>query len=161
MFLDFGWPTLPYARRAMEIFVYSRSGLDAARPHEVPHVVISITSSPDDVARLRKNPACVGVLRLSFPDVETASELHPEERLFSRDHATTIWSFVQQHRSAIERIVVHCDAGVSRSAAVAAALARTLDGDDAQFFAGRYRPNMRVYRMLLEAGSARPPGALQ
>jgi predicted protein tyrosine phosphatase len=45
---------------------------------------------------------------------------------------------------------VHCDAGVSRSPAVAAALARVLKGDDAEYFAGRYRPNTRVYRMLLE-----------
>jgi hypothetical protein len=39
----------------MDLFVYSRHALDAARPHEVPHIIISITSSPDDVARLRAN----------------------------------------------------------------------------------------------------------
>ena len=135
----------------MEIFVYSRSGLDAARPHEVPHVVISITSSPDDVARLRSNRNCVGVLRVSFPDVETASEQHPESALFSREHADAIWSFVREHLSAIERVIVHCDAGMSRSPAVAAALARVLNGDDAEFFGGRYRPNKRVYETMLAA----------
>jgi hypothetical protein len=30
----------------MDFYVYSRYALDAARPHEVPHVIISITSSP-------------------------------------------------------------------------------------------------------------------
>jgi hypothetical protein len=40
---------------------------------------------------------------------------------------------------------------VSRSPAVAAALSKVLTGDDAAFFGGRYRPNMRVYRTLLEA----------
>jgi protein-tyrosine phosphatase len=57
---------------------------------------------------------------------------------------------VLEHRAEIERIIVHCDAGVSRSAAVGAALARAFSGDDAEFFAGRYRPNVRVYRTLLE-----------
>jgi predicted protein tyrosine phosphatase len=135
---------------AMEIFVYSRSALDAARPHEVPHVVISITSSPDDVARLRANQACCGVLRLSFPDADAPSERFSEGELFSRAHAVQIWAFVDQHRSHVERVLVHCDAGISRSSAVAAALARVLNGDDAEFFGGRYRPNMRVYRTLLD-----------
>lgn len=134
----------------MDIFVYSRRALEAARPHEVPHVVLSITSSPDDVARLRANAMCRGILRLSFPDADAPSEMYAEAELFSREQAVRIWEFVREHRPAIERIVVHCDAGVSRSPAVAAALAHVLNGDDAEYFAGRYRPNMRVYRTLLE-----------
>ena len=130
--------------------MYSRYALDAARPHEVPHIVISITSSPDDVARLRANKMCRGVLRLSFPDADTPSDQHAEESLFSREHAMQVWTFVQRHLPEIERIVVHCDAGVSRSPAVAAALSKVLNGDDAEFFGGRYRPNMRVYSTLLE-----------
>ncbi|MEA2746105.1 MAG: hypothetical protein QOI41_248 [Myxococcales bacterium] len=136
--------------------MYSRSALDAGRPHEVPHILISITSSADDVARVRNNSACLGILRLSFADAETASDRYAERDLFSREHATKIWSFVLQHRLDVERIVVHCDAGVSRSPAVGAALARVFNGSDAEFFAGRYRPNMRVYRMLLETNSTLP-----
>lgn len=137
----------------MEIFVYSRQALEAARPHEVPHVIISITSSVDDVAHLRANETRRGVLRLSFPDAEASSDRFPEGELFSRAHAAQIWNFVDQHRSQIERVLVHCDAGVSRSAAVGAALARVLNGDDAEFFGGRYSPNMRVYRTLLETSA--------
>ena len=44
---------------------------------------------------------------------------------------------------------------MSRSPAVAAALLRVLEGDDATLFGGRYRPNMRVYRMLLESHASR------
>jgi predicted protein tyrosine phosphatase len=138
----------------MEIFVYSRSALDAVAPHEVPHVIISITSNPDDVARLRLTNMCRGVLRLSFPDAEAPSPLYAEANLFSRKQASDVWTFTQQHLSEIQRIIVHCDAGVSRSSAVAAALARVLNDDDTEFFGGRYRPNMRVYRILLDA---RPP----
>jgi predicted protein tyrosine phosphatase len=142
---------------AVKIFVYSRSALDAVRPHEVPHVIISITSHPDDVARLRINEVCRGVLRLSFPDAEEPSDLHTEANLFSQEHAVAIWTFTQLHVSQIERMIVHCDAGVSRSPAVAAALARVLNDDDAEFFGGRYRPNMRVYRFLLVARPASLP----
>ena len=51
----------------VEFFVYSRRAVEAVRPHEVPHVIISITSSSEDVARLRANEQCRGILRLSFP----------------------------------------------------------------------------------------------
>jgi predicted protein tyrosine phosphatase len=139
----------------MEIFVYSRNAFDAARPHEAPHIVISITSSPDDVARVRANMACRGILRLSFPDADAPSERFSEHELFTPEQAAMIWNFVDEHRPHIERILVHCDAGVSRSAAVGAALARVLNGDDAEFFGGRYRPNMRVYQTLLDLSLTR------
>jgi predicted protein tyrosine phosphatase len=71
--------------------------------------------------------------------------------MFSRKQASEVWTFTQQHLSEIQRIIVHCDAGVSRSSAVGAALARVLNDDDSEFFGGRYRPNMRVYRTLLDA----------
>jgi predicted protein tyrosine phosphatase len=135
----------------MELFVYSRSAFEAVRPHDVPHVVISITSSTADIARVRDNPFRRDILRLSFPDADAASALFAERDLFSREHASSIWTFIRRHKD-IERVIVHCDAGISRSAAVAAALARVLNGSDAEFFGGRYRPNMRTYRMLLDMG---------
>jgi predicted protein tyrosine phosphatase len=88
-------------------------------------------------------------LRLHFPDADVASEQFPEGLLFAPEHAREIWDFVLRHRD-VERVVIHCDAGISRSPAVAAALARVLNGDDVEFFAGRYRPNMRVYTLRLD-----------
>lgn len=133
----------------MEIFVYSRSAFSAVAPHDVPHVLISITSDSTDIARFRENPLCRDTLRLAFVDADEPSATYPEDRLFSAADAASIWSFVLRHRD-VERIIVHCDAGVSRSAAVGAALARFFNGDDTEFFGGRYRPNARVHRMLLE-----------
>lgn len=137
----------------MEFFVYSRRALEAVQPHEVPHVIISITSGVEDVARLRTNEHCRGILRLSFPDADVASDRFTDADLFSKHHARQVWDFVLRHRDAVKRVVVHCDAGISRSPAVAAALARALGGDDAEFFAGKYQPNMRVYRLVLECAS--------
>ena len=135
----------------MQFFVYSRRALEAVQPHDVPHVIISITSGAEDVARFRANEHCRGILRISFPDAEVASEKFADADLFSRRHARQIWDFVLIHRDSVQRIVIHCDAGVSRSPAVAAALARTLGGDESEFFTGKYHPNMRVYRLLVES----------
>jgi predicted protein tyrosine phosphatase len=134
----------------MEILVYSRRAIEATPPHEVPHIIISITSVATDRATLRVNEHTLGVLRLAFPDYETPSLAFPEAELFSEPQARSIWDFVLEHRRSAERIVVHCEAGISRSSAVAAALRRVLGGgDEAEFFSGRYVPNQRVYRMLL------------
>jgi protein-tyrosine phosphatase len=46
-------------------------------------------------------------------------------------------------------IVLHCNAGLSRSPGVAAALSNVLCGNDQSFFE-RYRPNRRVYTLLLD-----------
>ena len=134
----------------MELFVYSRHAIEAARPHEVPHLIISITSGPEDVARLRTTGMCKGILRLVFLDAEEPTDPCPEDQLFSKEQARRLWAFVLEHRGQVERIVVHCDAGKSRSPAVAAALAHVFEGDRDEFMGGRYRPNMRVYRTLID-----------
>jgi predicted protein tyrosine phosphatase len=133
----------------MDIRVYSRGAIEALPPHEVPHLLISITSAPEDQARLRTSENTLGVLRLSFPDVDTPTPEFPEASLFGVAEARRIWEFVLAHRDQTQRIVIHCDAGQCRSPAVAAALAKVFDGDDSEFFR-RYRPNRRVFRTLLE-----------
>ena len=135
----------------LKFYVYSRAMIEAIEPHEEPHLMISVTSAPTDQARLRRSAMRRGVLRLSFLDADAPTAEMPEEQLFSQEQAAAVWSFVANRAADIRLIVVHCDAGVSRSAAIAAALAKVLRGDDAEFFAGRYRPNRRVYRAVLEA----------
>lgn len=132
----------------MDFFVYSRGAIEALAPHDVAHVIISITTTADDQAKLRLGTACRGVLRLSFIDADEQRDDQPHV-LFGREQARAILDFVTEHRDAIERVVVHCDAGLSRSPAVAAALAVCLGQSDQEFFQ-RYRPNMRVYRTLLD-----------
>jgi predicted protein tyrosine phosphatase len=139
----------------LPIYVYSRNAIEAVAPHEVPHVIISITSSPGDRARLRTNELCLGILRLAFADAEAPGPAIGEGALFSAHDAARVWDFLTRHVDRLERVVVHCDAGVSRSAAVAAAIALVQNGDDREFFCGRYRPNLRVYRTLLDVHAAR------
>ena len=50
-----------------------------------------------------------------------------------------------------EAVIVHCEAGISRSAATAAALAKHYNGDDRVFWMmPQYNPNKLVYRVLLD-----------
>lgn len=48
-------------------------------------------------------------------------------------------------------VIVHCDAGISRSSGIAAAILKASTGDDSQIFnSPKYRPNMRCYKMVLD-----------
>ena len=61
----------------------------------------------------------------------------------------------------INLIIVNCEAGVSRSAGIAAALAKYLGQSDERFFnpRGPYCPNRYVYRTLLNVTmDSRPIG---
>ena len=145
------------------IFVYSRSAIGALPAPEEPHIVISISTTTGDPASLGRPvnpPSRLGLVRLAFYDSDTPA---PGRILFDRAMAGRIWDLVEQHRTTAEIIRVHCDAGLSRSPGVAAALALVLHGDDREFFA-RYRPNRLVYRTLLDEAEARgligdlPPG---
>lgn len=138
-----------------EFIVYNRTTIESIDPHEVPHVIVSIRSPKDpNEARLPVGQHTLGVLRLTFHDMDDAHMAYPairqeyEAQCFSRDQARQIVTLVRSNPQA-QRLLVHCDAGFSRSPAVAAALSKALTGDDRKFFM-RYSPNMRVYRMLLE-----------
>ena len=49
-------------------------------------------------------------------------------------------------------VIVHCDAGISRSAGVAAAILKHTTGDDSSIFQnGLYDPNLWCYRKTLFA----------
>ena len=133
----------------MEFFVYSRPAIEKGPAHDVPHVVISITTTAGERARIPECAECRGILRLAFPDADSVVDGYSKSDLFAASHADQVWDFILGHRDAISRVVLHCDAGMSRSPGVAAALAKVLVGDDSVFFK-RYRPNMRVYRTLLE-----------
>ena len=66
--------------------------------------------------------------------------------------AAAIASFVNQYWGKVDLFVVHCDAGVSRSAGVAAAILKAKTGrDNAIFDNYAYRPNMLCYRRVLNA----------
>ena len=71
--------------------------------------------------------------------------------LMSDAHAGQIVDFIMENRDLVRALVCHCDAGISRSAGVGAAAQRILTGADKRIFNDlRYRPNMHVYRKILD-----------
>lgn len=70
----------------------------------------------------------------------------------SEDQANEIAEFVLTYKDEIDLIIVHCGAGVSRSAGCCAAIMKALCGTDNMIFNNiYYKPNMKVYREVLKA----------
>ena len=117
-----------------------------------PTVLISINTENErpDVEEKKNLDA---VLFLTFDDLEGPSAgmlFDPPANLFTDEQAQQVLDFVKDHED--KHVVCQCEAGISRSAGCAAALARIYDGDDKWIFGShRYFPNMRVYRKILEA----------
>lgn len=111
-----------------------------------PWAAISITD-PGSAPAQMACPKCQAVLRLSFSDVDHSEGDYTV--LFSSAVAREILDFVEAWAPRVRTLLIHCEAGVSRSCATAAALARLRFGEDQEFFR-RGRPNMLVYRTLLE-----------
>jgi predicted protein tyrosine phosphatase len=72
--------------------------------------------------------------------------------LMTEDQARQVWGFVRQWEGQVGSIVVHCEQGMSRSPAVAAAICRAFGGDPEDFFR-EYQPNQYVFRLMNESNA--------
>lgn len=89
------------------------------------------------------------VLLLQFADTEDKNRYNA----ISGDDVEKIISFLKE--CTCKDIFVACDAGESRSPAIAAGLIRIAGGDDSYIFHSKdYRPNILVYSTVLEYGSS-------
>jgi predicted protein tyrosine phosphatase len=112
-------------------------------------VCISITDPDDRAATL--SPAFIAVLRVAFIELDEPDD--PRQLLFNDRHATAILRFVEQWRD-VDRIVIHCMAGQSRSPGIALALCE-LFGWDAADMQERYPgANPWVRNELVRVGRA-------
>ena len=127
-----------------------------------PHAIISITDPDKEFADFAPNENRIDILSLQFYDLEDIrDDMKLEEAaeyvtafgegLFSHEQAVQIINFVEGIKDKINGFLIHCEAGVSRSAAVAAAIELMLNGSSERIFQDRrYSPNAYVYRKLLE-----------
>lgn len=135
----------------MEILVTDRESIEAGIAVRTRYVVISIHNSRSKKPKVRRQAGLKDVLFVKFDDAEpsTLMGLPPSIELMTAAHAKAIWSFVSRHQKAIGTIVVHCEQGMSRSPAVAAALASRLGVDDTRFW-NEHQPNQYVYEMMVK-----------
>ena len=113
-----------------------------------PWAAISVSTSPDEFPVLSDENR-VGLLQLNFWDVSQALPGMKHVIAFNRYHSTQILEFIQDVWENIDCLLVHCEAGMSRSPAIAAAIDKIYHGDDSFWFNTK-TPNMLVYRTILE-----------
>jgi hypothetical protein len=116
-----------------------------------PWACISIGTEPGDWPKINKCQL-VDLLQISFFDLDRIpDECDDKDKiiLFNKDHARQIWEFVESVWDHVDLLLIHCLAGVSRSPAVAAAIAKAKYSNDNLYFAS-YTPNYLVYRTMME-----------
>ena len=135
----------------MKITVLSRYEIEAIYDKITePCIIISIYCPADTPARIEKTEFVKDILFLAFDDVE-------EDRTYgykpmSKEDGVLVRDFVEKFKNEVNEIIVHCDAGVSRSAGIAAAIGKYLNGDDMFIFGRpRYCPNLTCYRNTFNA----------
>ena len=117
--------------------------------HEMYHVVISIYSPSRSPISFVKCDKRLGVLYLCFHDADNKIESIPELVLFNKGMAIDVLTYIESIKDRIELIVVNCEAGISRSMGLCAALSKIYTGKDEYYFR-QGLPNMLVYKTILE-----------
>ena len=102
--------------RVPEFVVLSREEAELYAPRGKE---ICISISDPDALPAQVSSLFAAVLRLNFNDVTERGE--PSDVLFAEDHAREIRQFLDSWPKT-ERVMVHCNAGVSRSPGVALGL---------------------------------------
>lgn len=126
--------------------VMSRSAAKKFSFGNIPEktIIISITDVGSEDNRFNRQSNLVDVCRVKFDDVEKG-----EENCITKSDAQKIVDFMKKYDD-IQNVIVHCEAGVSRSAGCCAALMLACNGSDMEIFSNPvFCPNMTVYRTVL------------
>ena len=128
----------------MEILVMSRDQA-AFFEHNEPYAIIGINDKYSREIEYVDSQYLVDKLIVEFDDI-----MKPIKNmvLFNWKIARKIWDFVDEVHDDIDLLMVHCNAGVSRSAAVAAAISKTYNGHCTEYFYW-YCPNPHVYKVMM------------
>ena len=119
--------------------------------HDFKSAIISITDTDKADVIFEKNEinGIRAILKLKFDDVERD---YKNEHCITKEDAESIVKFVNKNKNKVDKFIVHCEAGVSRSAGVGAAIMKALNGDDWVVFNNPIMcPNMKCYRTVLNA----------
>ena len=104
------------SERSPALMVLSREDVEHYEPSSRE---ICISISDPGAAPAGVSPSFAAVLRLQFDDVAERGD--PADVLFAEQHAREIIAFIDEWPD-VDRIVLHCNMGVSRSPAIALGL---------------------------------------
>lgn len=110
---------------------------------------ISVSSKSDMFPELDASKR-QGLLQLCFDDISFPHTIPKGLKLFNLELAREVVDFVNLHENNIETLLVHCEAGLSRSPAIAAAISEIFEIGSAEFYFEKYMPNILVYKILME-----------
>lgn len=135
----------------MNILILSKKRA-AEFQHDEPWACISI-SSPMESHPVISRDNLVDLLQMKFYDAEFERPEYDHEFMFNRNHAEQILDFVDRIDK-VDILMIHCEAGMSRSPAVGASIAKLRWNDD-QIFFDKYTPNMMIFRQIMNLGMER------
>lgn len=136
----------------MNLIVTDRHFIEAGIVVRTPYVVVSIYSPGNRRAVIPRHAGLKAIHYTAFHDAEPVEQLRlpPEIVPMTLQQAEEIWAFVKTHEAGIGSVVCHCEQGMSRSPAVALALAEAF-GSDTTKIRAESQPNQYVYRLMCQA----------
>ncbi|MDR2870829.1 MAG: hypothetical protein LBV04_10295 [Deferribacteraceae bacterium] len=115
-----------------------------------PYAYLSISDYPHTKvdSPLIYNKNCKGYLHMAFIDSEEENYIYKGARSIRDEQAAQIAEFVLSVWPEIELFIAQCEAGISRSAAVAKAVDEVLNGGQLDIGLPDYEPNILVYKKV-------------
>ena len=119
--------------------------------HDRSSVVISIKSTWDRVDPKVFANDINGVKHILFLAIDDIEAEDDPRFAMNEDQGKIVADFVNAYYDETDRIIIHCDGGISRSAGVGAAIMRVKEGSDYPVFRSRRKsPNMTCYLVTLK-----------
>ncbi len=137
----------------MNFIVTDRRTIELGIVVRTPYIVVSIYTPTRSQPAIPCRVGLKAVFYTSFHDAEPGDDdfqLPKDIVLMTREQAGAIWEFVKRHQSQVGSIVCHCEQGISRSPAVAIALAEAFASDTKKIKAAS-NPNQYVYQLMRRA----------
>lgn len=119
----------------LRVAVTSRAGVEAGASLGEPYALVSVSNPAAPPPTLPEDSQRIAALFLHFHDTKLAPgdpRLRGHVRPIEPEQAEAIAAFARAHEELA--FLVHCDHGMSRSPAIAAALAEWLGGEEAGAF---------------------------
>jgi predicted protein tyrosine phosphatase len=115
-------------------------------------IMISIQDTSQNNVKFNRNPKINAILRLFFSDIEYEIE---SGIMMSKNDAKTLKDFIDLWKEKVGTIIIHCQAGISRSAGVAASIEKYLNGEMMElediWNNHKYSPNGCCYKICCKA----------
>lgn len=106
-------------------------------------IIISISTPNNAIPVFADNSNIKGIFRMSFYDI--AYDV-PEYNAPKQNDFIGLKNFIDTYKNSVNGIIVHCDAGISRSAGCAMAIADYVNCENiVRTQSHRFRPNYTVY----------------